>query len=83
MSKKSARGFGKQHSSDLDKEEQFVLEISTMLMPKVAAEKLTELDPSKTQAEWEEWLKRAVAIRFAEEISSPDGRLDTLIEKLR
>lgn len=50
----STYGFGKTANSHLDEEVRLVLEVSTMLMPKVAAEKLTELDPSKTQAEWEE-----------------------------
>jgi hypothetical protein len=83
MSKKSARGFGKKTSTDLSDEEQFVLEVSSMLTHEVAAEKLAELDPSKTQPEWKEWLIRAVALRFAEEISNPNGELDALIEKFR
>ena len=83
MSKKSARGFGKKPSTDLDQEEQFVLEVSSILAHEVAAEKLAELDPSKTQPEWKDWLIRAVALRFAEEISSPSSELDALIEKFR
>ena len=83
MSKTSARGFGKKASNDLSNEEQFVLEVSSMLSHEVAAEKLAELDPSKTQSEWKDWLIRAVAVRFAEEISNPAGKLDSLIEKFR
>jgi hypothetical protein len=54
-----------------------------MLSHEVAAEKLAELDPSKTQPEWKEWSIRAVALRFAEEISAPTGNLNSLIEKFR
>ncbi len=83
MSKKSARGFGKKASNDLGDDEQFVLEVSSMLSHEVAAEKLAELDSSKTQSEWKEWLIRAVALRFVEEISNPSDELDALIKKFR
>lgn len=54
-----------------------------MLTYEVAAEKLADLDSSKTQPEWKDWLQRAVAVRFVEEISHPNGKLGDLIEKFR
>jgi hypothetical protein len=71
----------KKNSRDLSDIKQFVLEDSLMWSHEVASEKLAELDPSETQSEWKEWLIKAVALRYVEEISNPVGKPDSLIDK--
>ena len=50
----SARGFGNQ--SILPDEELLVMSLVSQLAIDIAAQRLSELDPIRTRAEWKDWL---------------------------